>query len=227
MLSRLYSSGSLKKNGSGIISFDPFRIYGLFFLIDMNAEVFNDTKPQLLKVFVSLLLTAYFIFLRSLTAEKLEKKIYSNIAALVSLYPFLIIVGYANSQSVVMGLLFLFGFMSGMLLLSRRYFDGLIKKEDTGITIDAYRIYGLLFLLAMNRGIPVTETSSQLLQVFVSLLITVYFILIGSFTKDVKKKASTFGWREFSVCIRIGPSSCTRTHYSLSSERQSFWGVWP
>ncbi|TFH59176.1 hypothetical protein [Peribacillus frigoritolerans] len=188
LLSRLYSSGSLKKNGSGIISFDPFRIYGLFFLIDMNAEVFNDTKHQLLQVFVSLLLTAYFIFLRSLTAEKLERKIYSNISALVSLYPFLIIVGYADSLSVVMGLLFLFGCMSGMLLLSRRYFDGLIKKEEAGMTIDAYRIYGLLFLLAMNRGIPVTETSSQLLQVFVSLLITVYFILIGSFTKDVKEK---------------------------------------
>ncbi|MEC0275154.1 hypothetical protein [Peribacillus frigoritolerans] len=188
LLSRLYSSGSLKKNGSGIISFDPFRIYGLFFLIDMNAVVFNDTKHQLLQVFVSLLLTAYFIFLRSLTAEKLERKIYSNIAALVSLYPFLIIVGYADSLSVVMGLLFLFGCMSGMLLLSRRYFDGLIKKEEAGMTIDAYRIYGLLFLLAMNRGIPVTETSSQLLQVFVSLLITVYFILIGSFTKDVKEK---------------------------------------
>ncbi|MFJ7310197.1 hypothetical protein [Peribacillus frigoritolerans] len=188
LLSMLYSSGSLKKNGSGIISFDPFRIYGLFFLIDMNAEVFNDTNHQLLQVFVSLMLTAYFIFLRSLTAEKLERKIYSNIAALVSLYPFLIIVGYVDSLSVVMGLLFLFGCMSGMLLLSRRYFDGLIKKEEAGMTIDAYRIYGLLFLLAMNRGIPVTETSSQLLQVFVSLLITVYFILIGSFTKDVKEK---------------------------------------
>ncbi|TDL86729.1 hypothetical protein E2R55_21780 [Vibrio vulnificus] len=188
LLSRLYSSGLLKKNESGIISFDPFRIYGLFFLVDMNAEVFNDTKHQLLQVFVSLLLTAYFIFLRSLTAEKLERKIYSNIAALVSLYPFLIIVGYADSLSVVMGLLFLFGCMSGMLLLSRRYFDGLIKKEETGITFDAYRIYGLLFLLAMNRGFPATETLTQLLEVFVSLLITVYFILIGSFTKDVKEK---------------------------------------
>ncbi|MBT2613971.1 MULTISPECIES: hypothetical protein [unclassified Bacillus (in: firmicutes)] len=187
LLSRL-SSGSLKQNGSGIISFDPFRIYGLFFLIDMNAEVINDTKHQLLQVIVSLLLTAYFIFLRSLTAEKLERKIYSNIAALVSLYPFLIIIGYADSLSVVMGLLFLFGCMSAMLLLSRRYFDGLIKREEAGMTIDAYRIYGLLFLLAMNRGIPVTETSSQLLQVFVSLLITVYFILIKSFTKDVKEK---------------------------------------
>ncbi|MFJ8071556.1 hypothetical protein ACIQZD_21820 [Peribacillus sp. NPDC096447] len=188
LLSRLYSSGLLKKNGSGIISFDPFRIYGLFFLIDMNAEVFNDTKHQLLQVFVSLLLTAYFIFLRSLTTEKLERKIYSNIAALVSLYPFLIIVGYADSLSVVTGLMFLFGCMSGMLLLSRRYFDGLIKKEETGITFDAYRVYGLLFLLAMNRGFPVTETLTQLLEVFVSLLITVYFILIGSFTKDVKEK---------------------------------------
>lgn len=188
LLSRLYSSGLLKKKGSGIISFDPFRIYGLFFVIDMNAEVFNDNDQQLLQVFVSFLLTAYFIFLRSLTTEKQERKIYSNIAALVSLYPFLIIVDYADSLSVVMGLMVLFSCMLGMLLLSRRYFNGLIKKEDTGITIDGYRIYGLLFLLAMNRGISVTETSSQLLEVFVSLLITVYFILIGSFTKDVKEK---------------------------------------
>ena len=71
--------------------------------------------------------------------------------------------------------------MSGMLLLSRRYFDGLIKKEETGITIDAYRIYGLLFLLAMNRGSPSELKHNQLLQVFVSLLITVYFILIEKF----------------------------------------------
>ncbi|AMM91784.1 hypothetical protein UP17_03670 [Peribacillus simplex] len=188
LLSRLYSSGLLKKNGSGITSFDPFRIYGLFFLIDLNVEVFNKTDQLLLKVFVSLLLTAYFIFLRSFTKEKQERKIYSNIAAIVSLYPFLIIVIYAESLSVVMGLMVLFSCMLGMLFLSRRYFTGLIKREETGITIDAYRVYGLLFLLAMNRGVAVTETPSQLLQVFASLLITVYFILIGSFTKDVKEK---------------------------------------
>ncbi|MFF2501217.1 hypothetical protein [Peribacillus sp. NPDC058075] len=182
LLSRLYSSGLLKKNESGIISFDPFRIYGLFFLIDMNAEVFNDTKHQLLQVFVSLLLTAYFIFLRSLTAEKPERKIYCNIAALVSLYPFVIIVGYADSLSVVMGLLFLFVCMSVVLLLSRRYFDGLIKKEETGIAIDAYRIYGLLFLLAMNMNVLPVEPAHFILEITAALLIPTYFILMRSMT---------------------------------------------
>ncbi|MES1041963.1 hypothetical protein [Peribacillus simplex] len=188
LLSRLYSSGLLKKNESGIISFDPFRIYGLFFLIDMNAEVFNDTKHQLLQVFVSLLLTAYFIFLRSLTAEKPERKIYCNIAALVSLYPFVIIVGYADSLSVVMGLLFLFVCMSGLLLLSRRYFDGLIKKEETGITIDAYRIYGLLFLLAMNMNVLTVEPAHFILEITAALLIPTYFILMRSMTAGMLER---------------------------------------
>ncbi|RRN66813.1 hypothetical protein EI200_24780 [Peribacillus simplex] len=187
LLSRLHSSGLLKKNGSGITSFDPFRIYGLFFMIDLNVEVFNKTDQLLLKVFVSLLLTTYFIFLRSFTKEKQERKIYSNIAAIVSLYPFLIIVSYAGSLSVVMGLMVLFSCMLGMLFLSRRYFNGLIKREETGITIDAYRVYGLLFLLAMNMDVLAGE-AQFILEIIVALLIPAYFILMRSTTTGTMER---------------------------------------
>ncbi|MGG4263916.1 hypothetical protein [Peribacillus simplex] len=187
LLSRVYSSGLLKKNESGITGFDPFRIYGLFFMIDINVEVFNKTDQLLLNVFASLLLTAYFIFLRSFTKEKQERKIYSNIAAIVSLYPFLIIVIYANSLPVVMGLMVLFSCMLGMLLLSRRYFNRLIKREETGITIDAYRVYGLLFLLAMNMDV-LTGKPHFIFEIIVALLIPAYFILIRSTTTGMMER---------------------------------------
>ncbi|MFE4428533.1 hypothetical protein ACFRH9_15755 [Peribacillus butanolivorans] len=188
LLSRRYSKGLIKKNGSGT-TIDPFRIYGLLFLIDMNVEVFtNETKYQVLQVLVSLLITGYFILLRSFTGELNERKIYSNIAAIVSLYPFLSIMNYVHTLSIVLGLIVLFICMLGMVMLSRRYFKVLIKKEETGATIDAFRIYGLLFLLAMNREVLVNETTYQLLQVFVSLLITGYFILMKSFTSNVKER---------------------------------------
>ncbi|CAH0248443.1 hypothetical protein SRABI96_03114 [Peribacillus sp. Bi96] len=187
LLSMVYSNGSFKKNEEGR-SFDPFRIYGLFFLIDMNVEIFNDTKHQLLQVFVSLLLTAYFILLRTLTKERQARRIYANIAALVSLYPFLSIVVYAGNLSVVMGVMVLFICMLVMLLLSRRYFDGLFKKEDQGITVDSYRIYGLLLLLAMNMNVLTVEPAHFILEIIAALLIPTYFILMRSMTSGMVER---------------------------------------
>ncbi|MFE4353918.1 hypothetical protein [Peribacillus butanolivorans] len=186
--SRRYFKGLIKQEGK-MRFIDYYRVYGLLFLIDMNVEVFtNETKYQVLQVLVSLLITGYFILLRSFTGELNERKIYSNIAAIVSLYPFLSIMNYVHTLSIVLGLIVLFICMLGMVMLSRRYFTVLIKKEETGATIDAFRIYGLLFLLAMNREVLVNETTYQLLQVFVSLLITGYFILMKSFTSNVKER---------------------------------------
>ncbi|MED3688398.1 hypothetical protein P4534_06130 [Peribacillus butanolivorans] len=186
--SRRYFKGLIKQEGK-MRFIDYYRIYGLLFLIDMNVEVFtNETKYQVLQVLVSLLITGYFILLRSFSGELNERKIYSNIAAIVSLYPFLSIMNYVHTLSIVLGLIVLFICMLGMVMLSRRYFTVLIKKEETGATIDAFRIYGLLFLLAMNREVLVNETTYQLLQVFVSLLITGYFILMKSFTSNVKER---------------------------------------
>ncbi|MGE7767438.1 hypothetical protein [Peribacillus sp. NPDC096540] len=186
--SRHYFRGLIMQEGK-IRFIDYYRIYGLLFLIDMNVEVFTyETKYQVLQVLVSLLITGYFILLRSFTGELNERKIYSNIAAIISLYPFLCIMNYVHTLSIVMGLVVLFICMIGMLMLSRRYFKVLIKKEETGATIDAFRIYGLLFLLAMNREVLVNETTYQLLQVLVSLLITGYFILMRSFTNNVKER---------------------------------------
>ncbi|PEJ38118.1 hypothetical protein CN689_00545 [Peribacillus butanolivorans] len=186
--SRSYFKGLIKQEGK-MRFIDYYRVYGLLFLIDMNVEVFmNETKYQVLQVLVSLLITGYFILLRSFTGELNERKIYSNIAAIISLYPFLSIMNYVHTLSIVLGLIVLFICMLGMVMLSRRYFKVLIKKEETGATIDAFRIYGLLFLLAMNREVLVNETTYQLLQVFVSLLITGYFILMKSFTSNVKER---------------------------------------
>ncbi|MDO7486090.1 hypothetical protein Q5O89_09960 [Peribacillus frigoritolerans] len=43
--------------------------------------------------------------------------------------------------------------MAIMVLLSRKFFKGLLDKGGAGFQLDFYRVYGLLFLLAMNMDV--------------------------------------------------------------------------
>ncbi|MFJ7830580.1 hypothetical protein ACIQXU_10175 [Peribacillus sp. NPDC097284] len=187
-MSKRYFTGLVNQAGDKQI-IDFYRIVGLFFILDMNGEVFWDsTEFEILKITVSLLLPIYFIVMRTFTIGRQERGIYSGVAAVIGLYPFFNIWDYVHSLPTVTALVVHFLCMVVLLLLSRQYFKGLFKTDETGTAIDAFRIYGLLFLLAMNGEVLVNEPSYPLLQVLVALLIPGYFILIRSFTNGRKER---------------------------------------
>ncbi|MFJ7746314.1 hypothetical protein [Peribacillus sp. NPDC097295] len=188
LMSKRYFTSLVKQVGKGH-EIDFYRIFGLVFLLDMNWKVFwGGSEFEILNIFISVLLPVYFFLMRNFTIGRLERGLYSGIAAVIGLYPFFNIWDYVHSLPLLTGLIVLFFGMVVMLLLSRHYFKGLFKKDETGTAIDAFRIYGVLFLLAMNGEVQASGPSYPLLQVLVALLIPGYFILIRSLTSNRKER---------------------------------------
>ena len=105
----------------------------------------NETTYQLLQVFVSLLITGYFILMKSFTSNVKERDIYVWLAGILSLYPYWIIIKYADTLALPIGITVLFGCTTIMVILSKRYFKGILTKSEIGLSMDFYRVYGLLF----------------------------------------------------------------------------------
>ncbi|MGE7604450.1 hypothetical protein ACQKL5_18545 [Peribacillus sp. NPDC097675] len=184
LLSKRYFTSLVKQAGKGMF-IDFYRIFGLLFLLDMNWNVFwGESEFEILKIIVSILLPVYFFLMRNFTIGRQERGIYSGIAAVIGLYPYFTIWDYVHSLPLLRGSIVLFFCMVVVLLLSRHYFNGLFKKDETGKAIDAFRIYGLLFLLAINVEVGTNEPSYPLIQALVALMIPGYFVLVRSFTSD-------------------------------------------
>jgi hypothetical protein len=69
-----------------------------------------------------------------------------------------------------------------MVILSRKFFKGLLDKGGAGLQLDFYRVYGLLFLLAMNMDVLTGGPEHFILEIIAALLIPAYFILMRSTT---------------------------------------------
>lgn len=89
---------------------------------------------------------------------------------------------YSNSITLLLGIIVLFVCMAGMLLLSKRYFTGIVKRTESSISLDFYRIFGLLYLIGMNLKVFSNEVSSASEEIFVSSLVVVYFLVIRLWT---------------------------------------------
>ena len=74
-----------------------------------------------------------------------------------------------------------------MLLLSKRFYKGIMKKTESGILIDYYRIVGFLFLLGMNYRV-LTDDASMILEIMVSVLVVVYVWVIRIWTIDQRER---------------------------------------
>ena len=88
---------------------------------------------------------------------------------------------YADTLQPFVETTILFGCTAMMVLLSRKFFKGMLNKGGAGLQLDFYRVYGLLFLLAMNMDV-LTGGPQFILEIIVALLIPAYFILMRSTT---------------------------------------------
>ena len=77
-----------------------------------------------------------------------------------------------------------------MLLLSKRYSKGVIKRTESGIGIDIdyYRIFGFFFLLLMNGRVLENEASELILKMIVSCLVVGYFLVLRNWTINHRER---------------------------------------
>ncbi|MBR8645218.1 hypothetical protein KEH51_16515 [[Brevibacterium] frigoritolerans] len=99
------------------------------------------------------MITVYFILIGSFSKDVKEKGIYVWLTGVLSLYPYWIIIMYADTLQPFVGAAVLLGCTAIMVILSRKFFKGLLDKGGAGLQLDFYRVYGLLFLIAMNMDV--------------------------------------------------------------------------
>ncbi|WP_057914531.1 hypothetical protein [Peribacillus muralis] len=182
LVSSRYFKGMFKQEGT-VGWIDYYRIFGFLYVCSMNFEVFRrDLNLEELAIFVSLLLPGYVILMGRFTKDKRERSIYIGLTGILGLYPYWTIFQYADSLLPIVGITVLFACTVLMVILSRKYFKSLLNKGKAGISVDFYRIYGLLFLLAMNLDVLMGESEQVILEVMSAVLIPAYFIIIRSTT---------------------------------------------
>ena len=112
----------------------------------------------------------------------LIRRKWEQMLAIPLLFTLLYFTMYSDTLQLLPGSLVLFGWMIVMLLLSKRYFQGIVRKTETGSILDYYRIVGFFFLLVMNGRIQANQGEEWVLEILVSILVVVYFWLIRTWT---------------------------------------------
>ena len=106
------------------------------------------------------------------------------------LFTFLYFTMYSDTLPFLLGISVLFVWMIVMLLLSKKYFKGVMQRTESGIviSIDYYRIVGFLFLLVMNGRVLENDASELILKIIVSCLVVVYFLVIRNWTMNHRER---------------------------------------
>lgn len=114
---------------------------------------------------------------------------------------------YSEVLPVLLAVLIFFGWMAVMLVFSKWKYQGLIKKNESGIEMDYYRIFGFFFLLVMNRRVLENEIEMMALDIIVSCFVVVYFLVIRNWTVNPKERkiylavAVTFGLYPYQILL--------------------------
>lgn len=111
----------------------------------------------------------------------LIRRKWEQVMAVPLLLGFLYFMIYSYELPLVSGVIVLFIWMIVMLLLSKRFYEGIMKRTESGIMIDYYRIVGFLFLLGMNRRVLIDD-APMILEIMVSFLVVVYVWVIRLWT---------------------------------------------
>lgn len=175
-----------KNNWKGIMEYYLIPFIHLGISISILETAIRDFPLNREWVWVGVM-TVQFVFAWYL----LMKRNWRNYVAAPLSLAFIFYNMYVNTLPLVMAFIVLFVCMAVMVMASRRHFKGLVNQEGTEKVIDHYRIFGLLYLCALNLEVFLSDTASAILGIFVSLLLPSYFILMGRFTLHKKEKAFT------------------------------------
>lgn len=106
---------------------------------------------------------------------------------------------YSYTLPLASGVIVLFIWMIVMLLLSKRFHEGIMKRTESGIMIDYYRIVGFLFLLGMNRRVLIDD-APMILEITVSVLVVVYLLVIRIWSINQRERKVYLGGA-ISLCL--------------------------
>lgn len=159
----------------------PYLHFVLFIhIMEVFSFKFPEEWTEAWVAVVTVLLSSTFYLLR--------KKKWENVTVAPLFLAFVYFVMYAESLSLVFGLLLLMALMVAMLVLSKREFSSIIKRTESKVIIDFYRIFGYLYVIAMNIQVFTSALNMVILEIFVSLLVVLYFIVIRTWTVNMKEK---------------------------------------
>ena len=130
------------------------------------------------------------IILLGCTAYLLIRKSWQQIMVAPLLFTLLYFKMYSDTLPLLPAIIVLFVWMIMMLLLSKRYSKGVIKRTESGIGIDIdyYRIFGFFFLLLMNGRVLENEASELILKMIVSCLVVGYFLVLRNWTINHRER---------------------------------------
>ncbi|SFC85558.1 hypothetical protein SAMN05443252_10754 [Bacillus sp. OV322] len=157
--------------------------YLIPFLLLTNAayimESYTAGFPQKMKV----LWTGGAAVFLAFTLYLLMKRKWENLASLPLLLAFIFFSNYASSLPVSGAIGLTLSLTAIMLLLSRSRFKGVIKREASKTFVDAYRIFGWLFLLSLQVRLVSSVFRHTTLEILVACLIAAYFGIIRMWTE--------------------------------------------
>ena len=135
------------------------------------------------------------------------KRKWEHFLAIPLLLAFLFYLRYANELSILEGTMLLFVALCVMTWMSKVFFHGMVRKEETYLVIDVYRIVGFLYIVTINWRIFTTVENYSVLEILAACLVSGYLLVIRAFTLDrLEKKiyltaAVVFGLYPYYVII--------------------------
>ncbi|MFD0050567.1 hypothetical protein ACFVHQ_14740 [Actinomycetes bacterium NPDC127524] len=121
--------------------------------------------------------------LQAFTLYLLMKRKWENLASLPLLLALIFFSNYAYSLPAGGAIGITLSLTAIMLLLSRSRFKGLIKREASKTFVDAYRIFGWLFLLSLQVRLVTSVFRHTTLEILTACLIAAYFGIIRMWTE--------------------------------------------
>ncbi|MBA9028623.1 hypothetical protein [Peribacillus huizhouensis] len=116
------------------------------------------------------------------------KRKWEHFITIPLLLAFLYYVRYANELSILAGTLVLFVALCVMTWMSKVFFQGMIRKEETYLAIDVYRIAGFLYVIAINWRVVMYTANNPALEILSACLVSGYLLVIRAFTLDSLEK---------------------------------------
>ncbi|MFJ5624914.1 SCO7613 C-terminal domain-containing membrane protein [Peribacillus loiseleuriae] len=152
----------------------------LVYLSDWNMFHFSSNL-NVLSVMLFTIQAAFAIYL-------MMKRKWEHFIAVPLLLAFLFYVRYASELSIFAGTMLLFVALCVVTWMSKLFFHGMVRKEESYLIIDVYRIVGFLYVVTINWRIFTNADSYPALEIIAACLVSGYLLVIRAFTLDRLEK---------------------------------------
>lgn len=152
----------------------------LVYLSDWNLFRFSSN--------LNVLSVVLFTIQAAFASYLMMKRKWEHFIAIPLMLTFLFYVRYANELSILAGTVLLFVALCVITWMSKVFFHGMVRKEETYLVIDVYRIVGFLYVVTINWRIFTNVESYPALEIIAACLVSGYLLVMRAFTLDQLEK---------------------------------------